>query len=284
MNSKKIIFFTFFIICFWSEGYSQTNSSVIDIYKRGAEIIDLLEEKNFEFVRTEFDVLSLGDNSEQSRRTLHPNYDYVALIYHDSDIKEIDLKVYKSTSDGWEIETSAKQMKDIDNLKIVYLTTQQSTEYLFEVEVNDFTTGSGAGRYMLTLGHTGEKASAQSKKSNGKPQKDEDETVYRADSYYNFRQNINSNRYLKKAKVYSSCLVILNNKQGKVSLVTEGESKIFYLNGKTDTKEGNIILEMLDTTGKKWFMEASIDTGEIKVYFKNKDGKFIQGRSFTFSS
>ncbi len=285
MNFKKIIFFIFFITSFGNKGYTQTNSSVIDIYKRGAEIIDLLEEKGFELVRTEFDVLSLGDNSEQSRRFLHPNYDYVALIYHDSDIRDIDLKVYKSTSDGWEIETRAKQMEGVNNIKVVYLSVEQSTEYLFEVEVNSFTSGSGAGRYMLTLGHTGEKGSANSKSSNdNKSQNNGEETIYRADAYYNFRQNVNSNKYIKKNKVYSSCLVILNSTQGKVSLITEGESKVFYLDGKTDTKGGNIVLGMLDDAGKKWFLEANIDSGEIKIYFKNKDGKTIQGRSFTFSS
>jgi len=252
------------------------DSPLIDIYSEGMEIIEVFEELGFEFVRTEFDILSRNDNQEESIRTLSSLYEYYAFVnFAASSMVDVELNVYTRSrgDDEFELVGTGKALEDNLSVLTVKITPEETKDYIFEVKCNQFKNRSNVGRYMLTIGHMGEIDKKELDVRN--EEKKSGINTYRASSYVKFEKGIKNNKVINNLRVYDPCILELSS--GKVKFITEGKVEEYYFIGEVEDGDDNIVsLQVLDGNGVRVTLDVDRNTGEITIY-KKKDNKTIEG-------
>ena len=72
---KKIVFIVvLFILVF--EFSTLAQNSILPIYKMASDFVAVYEEKGFETVRLDFNILTTNDLIENTRRKLYKDYEY----------------------------------------------------------------------------------------------------------------------------------------------------------------------------------------------------------------
>ncbi len=121
---------------------------IYPVYRQAETYITFLQEKEYEIVRIEYDLLF---SSKSSVRTLTSAYNYGIIAFGDKNaIESVDLIVYRKSGDDW-----IEEARDIVSPEFasVVLRPERNDEYRFEVKVRKFKTGFTGGYYGIIVFH-----------------------------------------------------------------------------------------------------------------------------------
>ena len=119
------------------------------IYKKGAELVDNLDNEGVEIVRIEYDLIF---SSKESYRELTSDWTYSIIGFADNGVKDLNMKLYEYDDllDKWKMVAE-------DNLSETYAVINYkpttTAHYKIEVIAKEFYEGYNSARYGLILFH-----------------------------------------------------------------------------------------------------------------------------------
>ena len=128
----------------YSKSDNERGTSMMPIYKQGNELIKIVEEKDLEIVRMEYDIVTT--KKKNSWRILVKDVKYSVIVFGDYRIKDIDVAVYRYVNKEWVKVTKDKKE---DSFAIVSLSPDKTEEYKIEISVYEFKEGYTAAHYGL---------------------------------------------------------------------------------------------------------------------------------------
>ncbi len=148
--------FTFLLFLFiagilWGQDYSYLDNnrgtSMEPILASADPLIKEIEDKDFEIVRMEFDIVK---TKKTTYRNLYKGWTYGIAAFGDYRIKDIDLTVYKEKKGRWvKIEEDAED----DDVATVSIKPRTDGKYKIVISVYEFNRGYGVGHYGLLIFH-----------------------------------------------------------------------------------------------------------------------------------
>jgi len=126
---------------------AQDGTSMAPILKDASPYIVFLEEKGFEIVRMEFDIIN---GTETTFRTLHNGWEYGVIAFGDYRIADIDVKVYKKIGSQWVLISEDEKS---DSEAVVTVKPSYTGEYKIEIIPYEFKDGYRAAHYGLIIFH-----------------------------------------------------------------------------------------------------------------------------------
>lgn len=109
--------------------------------------IDSFEDKNFEIVRMEFDIII---DSKSTFRTLQEGWTYAIVAFGDFRISDIDLLVYREISGSWVLIDKDKKA---ESNAVITIKPSITSMYKIDIEAYKFVSGYTAGHYGLLIIH-----------------------------------------------------------------------------------------------------------------------------------
>lgn len=147
---KKLLFLISFLFMTFI-GVSQTNidKSMKPILVDATGIINAVEEKGFEIVKIEFDIIT--DVKKDTYRVLSNIWTYRIFVFGDYRIEDIDLEVYKQNSD--ESFTLVAKDNKAESFATIDLKPEELSWYKIVVKCYKFKPGYEVGHYGLLILH-----------------------------------------------------------------------------------------------------------------------------------
>jgi hypothetical protein len=129
---------------------NEYGTSMMPIVDGIYETIQSLEDKGYEIVRIEYDLI-FQTRAKETIRGFAQNYKYGILAIGDYRVEIIGLNIYTKRSDGsWEFLRTGQRE---GNTSSVVLEQDEWTEYKIEVVGGQFVEGYEAGHYALFIFH-----------------------------------------------------------------------------------------------------------------------------------
>ncbi len=132
----------------YNASYNNSNSSMRSIHSESLKYIQAFEEKGFEVLRVEQDII-LND-TKQSLRSLHKGVEYVIVVFGDQRIRDIHLTLNKFNVVTKKFNRVNSDKKD-DPFAILSITPNKTTPYQFVINVNEFNDNYNAAHYGLIV-------------------------------------------------------------------------------------------------------------------------------------
>jgi len=135
----------------YSQDYRELDNekgiSVKPIMAKSLPLVEEFENKGFEIVRIEFDLIF---DSKTTLRNLHKGYVYAIVAFGDYRVADIDIEVYKDVDGKWILIE-----KDTDEKSTAVITTEPSSKglYRIDVKVYKFEADYKAGHYGVMILH-----------------------------------------------------------------------------------------------------------------------------------
>lgn len=269
---KKIIIPLLLLTIFFSNtAYCQ--SSIKVTYEMGQEVVKMLEEKGFEVVHVEYDVLSTAKTTKSLQRNLSSGYEYFIIGFGNDNIPDLDIKLYKDIPDEWEF--TAEDDSD-NNAASVKVTPAESKLYLIKVLANEFAENQTAGYYGLVIAHHS-------------PDVDEDVEVVNSDNNSNNNnselanlsistnqtqygvyenEDVNINKTVETATLFK-----FNANLSQFQHTNETISSTYFINSKEyDDEDGIWTLEVVSDVGNKYTYLINLTTKTITAVIFEDDG------------
>jgi len=126
---------------------NEKGTSMAPILAEALPIVQGIEEKGFEIVRMEFDLVS---GTSTTFRSLYSQWSYGIVAFGDYRLEDIDIAVYKDVDGQWfmvERDAEAKSRAK------VLIRPSVSGSYRIDVKAYKFKTGYQVGRYGLIIFH-----------------------------------------------------------------------------------------------------------------------------------
>ena len=158
LNSIVLLIFAFTTTLIYSQSGSASddnttnvntsNSSIRSIHSESLKYIEAFEEKGFEILRVEQDIIL--NEAKRSLRSLHKGVEYVIVVFGDKRIKDMHLTLNKFNVNTKQFER-VKSDRKTDPFALVSVTPTQTTPYQFVIEVNSFSNSYDAAHYGLIV-------------------------------------------------------------------------------------------------------------------------------------
>lgn len=142
---KKIFFFLVLILVN-SYSFAQ-DRSVSDIFKKLAQIIEIVESSNNEVVRVEADLVQ---TDKTTYRTLQQGWTYGVLAVGSDRIQDLDIEVYKLIGNDWVI---ISKDTDVSSAAAVTIKPTYTGQYRIVIKAVKFYRGYDIGHYGLVIYH-----------------------------------------------------------------------------------------------------------------------------------
>lgn len=146
---KLLLLVSFLFMSFVGVSQTDIDRSMKPILLDAITIINAVEEKGFEIVKIEFDIIT--DVKKETYRILSDAWMYRVFVFGDYRIEDIDLEVYKQNPD----ETFTLIAKDskVESFATVDFKPDQMSWYKIVVKSYRFKYGYDAGHYGLLILH-----------------------------------------------------------------------------------------------------------------------------------
>lgn len=109
--------------------------------------IQTSEDKGFEIVRMEFDIIS---DTKSTFRTLQEGWNYVILAFGDYRIEDIDIEIYKDVDGTWTL--IKKDAAAIANASVI-ITPSSTGMYRIDIKAYKFGPGYTTAHYGMLIIH-----------------------------------------------------------------------------------------------------------------------------------
>ena len=120
-----------------------------DIHSDGQAIIQLLESKDLEVVRVEYDLI--WNSPKEIIRSLSDKYTYAIGAHADNNrVDDLDIKVYRKSGSQWVL---VAKDTDSDSTPMVYVKPESSGEYKIVISVYKFKSNYNIAHYGLFVAH-----------------------------------------------------------------------------------------------------------------------------------
>lgn len=264
MKKSFIITGIILLLAFNPDGLAQ--NSINSIYNTANEVIKIFEEKGYEIVHLDFNILTSDDPTEETRRNFSSSMDYFIVAYGDElKLKKIQLELYVYENNKWEIVSSGVQLTENSaNTSYLTLSPKETKNYLIKVFAGEFQPNSKQGRFFFAVGNKPQKASIESsareyvtfnsKRNNLK---------YSNYEYFTSSFEINVGQHLVKHNINSTTIVYYINKKGS----TEAQEKSGIYAYTCETVGGTPYILTIDTMQKTItiieFTEKTIMNGYV---------------------
>ena len=119
------------------------------IYKKGAQLVNGLDNENKEIVRIEYDIIF---TNKTTYRTLTSDWEYTIVGFADEGVKDLNLELYEYDDliEKWSlVATSVPE----DVYSIIAYRPSVTAQYKIEIIANEFHEGYTAARYGLLIFH-----------------------------------------------------------------------------------------------------------------------------------
>lgn len=110
-------------------------------------IVSALEEKNYEVVRIEMDIVA---GAKETYRTLSDAWEYGAVAVADDRVEDLDIYVFKEVDGEW-VEVTRDDTED--KIPAVTMKPSSTAAYKFVVSVPKYVEGFTAAHYALVIYH-----------------------------------------------------------------------------------------------------------------------------------
>ena len=142
---KKLLCLTIsFLVCSYS--FAQ-DKSVSDIFKKLAQMIEIVESDNKEVVRVEADIIQ---TDKTTYRVLQQGWTYGVLAVGSDRIQDLDIEVYKLISNDWVI---ISKDTDVSSAAAVTIKPTYTGQYKIVIKAVKFYSGYDVGHYGLIIYH-----------------------------------------------------------------------------------------------------------------------------------
>ncbi len=150
---KKNLFIATAIALFCSLFFSVQSakaSNMYDLVKYGQEIVTLLESRDQEIVRAEYDLIHEG-SPKVIYRTLSSDYTYNIVGFSQSErVSDLDIVVYKKVNGEW---VEVDKDTETDATPIVSVTPSYTREYKIVLRVYSWKNDYSVACYGLIVSH-----------------------------------------------------------------------------------------------------------------------------------
>lgn len=119
------------------------------LYKYGAMLVEEFDEKDYEIVRIEYDIIR---TSRESFRTLSSDWEYTIIAFADQGVKDLDIKLYEYDTllDKWKL---VAEDNSEESFALVSYKPMKEVSCKVEIVIYEFNEGYDVARYGLMYVH-----------------------------------------------------------------------------------------------------------------------------------
>jgi hypothetical protein len=246
---KKSLIITGILLYLAFNSKSLAQSSIIPIYNEATEVIKVFEEQGYQIVHLDFNILTLVDPTEETRRSFSDLYDYVILAYGDeSKLKKIKLELYISENTGWKNVSTGKPLMDNTNpTAFLTLTPTEIKDYLIKIVAEEFASGSKSGRIFFAVGNKLRKSSVESSaRESVRWNRNTNNLKYSDYQSFSSTFEISVAEHLVKHTIYDTPIIYYIKEKGS----TEAQEKLGIYTYTCETIGGTPYILTIDTVQK----------------------------------
>lgn len=259
---KKIIIVSeiVFFLCLTKVCIAQ--NSIKPILTKASDAIKIFEDQGYETVHLDFNILTLADPSDETRRSFNRDFSYVIFAYGDQDrLNKIEIELYVAQDKEWKFVDRGAPISE-NAIYTSYLTLQpeDTKNYLVKVVAKEFNPNSKQSRFFFAVGNKSRKSAIESSSR---------ETV---------TWNIKSNKFKYDNYQSIESTFELNVTDHQVVHTIYGAKVIYYIKEKVTTEEqenAGVYIYTCETTAKTPYL-LKIDTKNKQLMLIKYSGKKVE--------
>jgi hypothetical protein len=146
---RRILIPALFILLQASTAFAQAKegTSMVPILTDALKYLTEIEEKSFEIVRMEFDIIT---DTKTTYRTLQAGWNYGIMAFGDYRVSDLDIAVYRDVDGTWVL---VKNDDGAERYATALITPKYAGMYKIDIKVYKFAEGFTAAHYGLMVIH-----------------------------------------------------------------------------------------------------------------------------------
>jgi hypothetical protein len=267
MNKIGILFWIFLGLYLLRNEDVYSQNTVLDIFKLARNYADTLDKLNIEIENIDFNVLTLLEKSEETRRSFSPDYSYIIVGYGNENIDKLKLELFEPKEGEWSYLKQGNSLSKTSYISSLEFTPEKEMTCMIRVTAEEFAKEASGGRYFIAIG------------------KELSAITVNSYSRVSVKMNINTGKISTTGKAeYTDCIFKIYGDKIE-QYINKNLSQTFNIIELTSSEEtiknGNIIYSVQDTYGYNYAFYINTLDKLISIYQSSQRDNILTGWVYT---